>query len=290
MKNNYYLPLAVFAVIFYSFIYTAEAQEKIQNERLITIWETKTDLKTPESVAYDIENDLIFVANVNMNPWEKDGNGFLSKMNLKGDILEAYWIKGLSGPKGMGTHKGKLYVTDIDEVVEIDIKKGEVINKYPVAGAKKLNDITVDKGGTVYFSDMGDNAIYSLKKGKVELFLKSVELENINGLYVQGTVLFAGLASKVVSINVATKAIKTFVDNTGGVDGLVATGKGSYLISDWQGHIYEIKEGQKPVLLLDTTPLKINAADIEFVEEKNILLVPTFFKDNVVAYQLKFSK
>ncbi|NJK94904.1 MAG: ATP-binding protein [Bacteroidetes bacterium] len=278
------------AVIISGSIYDTDAQEKFQHERLITIWETKKDLKTPESLVYDDENDLLFVSNVNMNPWEKDGNGFITKMNLKGDILEANWIKGLSGPKGMGVHKGKLYVSDIDEIVEIDIKKGEVLNKYKVEGAKKLNDVTVDKSGTVYVSDMGDATIYSLKKGKLDIFVKSAELQNINGVFAQGNTLIAGLANRVVSIDVTTKSIKTLVDNTGGVDGVVATGKGTYIISDWQGHVNEIKEGQKPLLLLDTTPIQTNAADIEFVKEKGILLVPTFFKDGVVAYQVSFPK
>lgn len=266
-----------------------KAQEKFQHERLITIWETKTDLKTPESVLYDAESGLVFVANVNANPWEKDGNGFISTLNLKGDILSAKWITGLSGPKGMGVYKGKLYVSDIDEVVEIDIKKGEVTKKYPISGAKKLNDISVDKSGTVYISDMGDASIYSIKKGSVELFLKSNELQDVNGLFAHGNSILAGPGGRVVSIDANTKAITSYVDNTCKIDGIAATGKGTYLVSDWQGHIYEIKSGQKPLLLLDTTPLEINAADIEYVKEQNILLVPTFFKDNVVAYRLKFN-
>lgn len=289
MKKRY-LPLFSTAMMVVGYFMPAFPQEKVQDERLITIWETKKDLKTPESVAYDSEDDLLFVSNVNMNPWEKDGNGFISKLNLKGDVLEAQWIKGLNGPKGMGIHKGKLYVSDITDIVEIDIKKGQILHKYPVEGSKKLNDITVDRTGTVYVSDAGDHAIYTLKKGKVELFLKKDELEGINGLYSQGNILLAGLANRVVSIDVTTRAIRPFVDNTGSIDGLVATGKGTYLISDWQGHVYEIKQGQKPKLLLDTTPQQINAADIEFVKGQNLLLVPTFFKDNVVAYQVEFKK
>lgn len=290
MKNFFNKTIPFSAILCYCFLNISVAQDRIQNERLVTIWETKKDLKTPESVAYDSEDKLVFVSNVNMNPWEKDGNGFISKMDINGNIIEANWIKDLNAPKGMGIHKGKLYVSDIDEIIEMDIKNGVISKRYPVNGAKKLNDITVDKSGTVYVSDMGDAAIYSLQKGKVELFVKSAELENVNGLYIQGNSLFAGLSKKVVSIDVTTKAIKTYVDNTGSIDGIVATGKGTFLISDWQGHIYEIKEGQKPILLLDTTPLQINAADIEFIKEKNILLVPTFFKDNVVAYQVKFGK
>ncbi|MEM6632711.1 MAG: ATP-binding protein, partial [Bacteroidota bacterium] len=38
------------------------------------VWETDTLLRTPESVLFDPEREVIYVANVNMNPWEKDGN------------------------------------------------------------------------------------------------------------------------------------------------------------------------------------------------------------------------
>jgi DNA-binding beta-propeller fold protein YncE len=266
------------------------AQKRFQDERLITIWETKKDLKTPESLVYDVDNDVLYVANINQNPWEKDGNGYISKMNLKGDIVEGQWIKGLSAPKGMGIHKGKLYVTDINELVEIDIKAETIIKKYPIEGAKKLNDIAVDKNGTVYFSDMGDNAIYTLKKGKIELFLKKEDLKNINGLCCVGKILMAGLSDRVVSIDINTRVIKPFVNNTVGVDGIVSTGRGTFLISDWEGRVFEIKEGIKPQLLLDTTPLKINAADIEYIKGKDILLVPTFFKDNIIAYQITIKK
>lgn len=289
MKKIYQSTIML-AAILCSFPVSLIAQQKVQDERLVTIWETKKDLKTPESVAYDSDNDILYVSNVNMNPWEKDGNGFISKVNMRGDVVEAQWIKGLSAPKGMGVYKGKLYVTDITELVEIDIKEGKISNKFPVAGAQKLNDVSVDKSGTVYFSDMGDNAIYTLKKGKVELFLKKEELKNVNGLYAHGNTVLAGVPNKVLSIDATAKTIKTFVETTTGIDGIVPTGKGTYLVSDWQGHIFEIKEGQRPQLMLDTTPLQINAADIEYIREKDILLVPTFFKDNVVAYQLKFKK
>jgi hypothetical protein len=282
--------LNLFVFVSICFFNNLKGQEKFQHEGLITIWETKKDLKTTESVIYDKENDLLYVSNVNQNPWEKDKNGYISKLNLKGDIVDTKWVKDLSAPKGMGIYKGKLYVADVDELVEIDIKKGEIINRYHVDGAQKLNDITISSNGAVYISDSGDAAIYNFKKGKVEFFTKSQNLKGINGIYAQGNLLYAGLENKVISIDISTKAVKTFTDNTGGVDGLVPSGKNSFFISDWSGHIYEIKEGEKPTLMLDTTPLQINAADIEYIKDKAILLVPTFYKDNVVAYQVRASK
>ena len=36
-------------------------------------------MKTPESVRYDADLDVFFVSNINGNPSEKDGNGFIAR-------------------------------------------------------------------------------------------------------------------------------------------------------------------------------------------------------------------
>ena len=70
--------------------------------RLTRLWASDTLLRTPESVIYDELRDVLYVANVNMNPWEKDGNGFISKLSSSGEILNLRWVEGMNGPKGMG--------------------------------------------------------------------------------------------------------------------------------------------------------------------------------------------
>jgi hypothetical protein len=50
--------------------------------------------------------------------------------------------------------------------------------------------------------------------------------------------------------------------------------------------VHQIAPGKPILKLLDTTPRKIYAADIDFVVDKKLLLVPTFFDNHVVAYRL----
>src|SRR5687768_14246347 len=83
-------------------------------------WETETKLTTCESVIYDKERDVLYVSNIDGNPEAKDGNGFISKVSLDGKVTEEKWVKGIDAPKGLGLANGKLYVTDIDRVHEID--------------------------------------------------------------------------------------------------------------------------------------------------------------------------
>ncbi len=62
--------------------------------------------------------------------------------------------------------------------------------------------------------------------------------------------------------------------------------KDGWIVSNWNGEIYHIDKDGKVTKLLDTKAQKINSADIEDIEEQNLLLVPTFFGNKVVAYKL----
>jgi hypothetical protein len=73
---------------------------------------------------------------------------------------------------------------------------------------------------------------------------------------------------------------------TGG-DGLVVLGDGNFIASRWQGEIYFVS-GDGETLLLDTKDAESNTADIGFIPGDNIVLVPTFFKNKVVAYKLEY--
>lgn len=53
------------------------------------------------------------------------------------------------------------------------------------------------------------------------------------------------------------------------------------------GEIYLIQDGEA-VKLLDTTSEESNTADIGYIPEDNLVIVPTFFKDKVVAYKLSY--
>jgi len=263
------------------------AQNFFQHERLTKIWETDSIFKVPESVFHDEENDVLYVANINGNPTEKNEKGFISKMSLRGELLHYYWIVGLNAPKGMGKHKNKLYVTDIDRVAEIDLKENTIVKYYPAQEAQFLNDIAVDKKGKVYVSDMKTNKIYRLSKGKLEVWLESEELKSPNGLYYDGKSLLVGIKGSVLKVNLKNKKISTYIENTGGIDGLESIGTDGYIISDWSGHVNLVYPNKEKLEILDTTPVEKNAADIDFIIKKQMLLVPTFYDNRVTAYRLK---
>ncbi len=70
-------------------------------------------------------------------------------------------------------------------------------------------------------------------------------------------------------------------------DGIVQTTSKDFIVSCWNGIIYHVKDDGNKEELLDTRAQKLNTADIGFDAVNNILYVPTFFNNKVVAYQLK---
>lgn len=251
------------------------------------VWESENSLEIPESVFYDADNTCIYVSNIKGTPSNQDGNGYISKLNLKGEITTHKWITGLDAPKGMAKYGNFLFVSDINDLAVIDIAKGEIVKKYPAPTAIFLNDVTLNpKNGTVYVSDSRTQSIYRLKNEVFELWIKDEQLDHINGLTFKDDFICAGVLNKILKIEPASKLINTLVNNTKSIDGLLSIGEKRWISSDWIGNIQLIDDGEIKKLL-SSAEQQINAADLGYIPEQKIILVPTFHNNRVIAYQLK---
>lgn len=261
------------------------SEEKKAPVTLTLKWETEPVLTTCESVLHDQDADVLYVSNINGAPDAKDGNGFISKVSLDGKVTEQNWVKGMDAPKGMGLHNGKLFVTDIDRVHEIDTKTGKISKTHPVKGATFLNDIAVDNG-KVYVSDSRGGSIYLIDEGKVSTFL--ADLQGPNGLFADNNQLVVALwgAKTLNTLDPSSKEITLRTEGIENPDGIEAIDNNEYLISSWNGMVHHIDSDWKKTLVLDTRQDSVNSADIEYIKSKNLLLVPTFFKNTVRAYEV----
>ncbi len=250
-------------------------------------WQTDSVLTTAESVIYDTKNDILYVSNINGVPDAKDGNGFISKVSLDGKVTDLKWVTGMDAPKGMGIYGGKLYVADIDRVHEIDIASGKILNTYVAEGAKFLNDIASGTDGKIYISDSGASEVLVLEDGKINKWLTNQP--NPNGLLVDGNNLMIALwdAKTLNSIDMTSKEGTLKTDSLDNPDGIEPVGDGGYFVSSWNGMVHYVSPDWKSTLVLDTRGDSVGAADIEYIPSKKMLLVPTFYKNSVVAYDVK---
>jgi hypothetical protein len=255
-----------------------------QNPQLSKLWETDSTLKIPESVLYHAEGKVLYVSNIDGKPSEKDLNGSISKVSLDGKRIDG-WAINLSAPKGMGLYSDKLYVADINEVVCIDLKSGKPVQRVPIVGAVFLNDVTIDKAGVIYVSDSGTGKIHTVKDGNATTYIEGQM--GVNGLLAVADELYfaaKGVLWKADKNKALTKIAEGMDEST---DGIVQTKSKDFIISCWNGIIYHVKADGSKQTLLDTRAAKFNTADIGFDPDKNVVYVPTFLKNRVVAYQLK---
>lgn len=252
----------------------------------------------PESVVYDSTEEVFYVSNINGNPTEKDGSGYISTVTKDGVLLERKWLDGLNAPKGMAVGGGTLLVADIDELLAIKLSDRS-ITRFVAPGAKFLNDVTVDAKGRVYVSDMMDDAVYRLEDGSFDLWLKSPELEAPNGLLAEPSrivvgawgVMTEGFATEtpghLKTISLADQSISSLGsgDPIGNIDGLEADVFGRYLATDWMsGKLYRILPSGEARLLLE---LDQGSADHTFVWDDNLVVIPMMLSGTLVAYNLE---
>lgn len=261
-------------------------------------WEL-AGFNNPESIVNDEKNKVIYVSNVNGNPTDKDGNGYISKVSTDGKMITQKWIDGLNAPKGMAISNGKLYVTDINDFVEIDIATAKVLNRYTAEGSTFLNDITVDKKGNAYASNtFGFSAIYKLNtKGKVSILLKNENLQMPNGLLIDGKDILVApwgidfdsntwqtkTGGSILKVNLKTKTVTAITKPIGNLDGLEKTLHG-YIATDWlAGKMYYIKDST----VTEVLDLPQGSADLGFDKKTKTIFIPLMNDNKIVVYQIK---
>ncbi|MDF1589320.1 MAG: SMP-30/gluconolactonase/LRE family protein [Gammaproteobacteria bacterium] len=266
---------------------------------LLPAWQTDSVFEQPESVVLDKKRNILYVSNVNGNPNDVDGNGYISQLGLDGKIIAQHWIDGFNGPKGMAIVGDVLYVADINELVAIDLASNKISQRYVAKDAKFLNDVAADQAGNVYVSDMLTNTIYRLSNNTFGSWINDQQLEFPNGLLVEGDNLILGswgvmtdgfattIPGHLKTISIATKAISSLGDGTavGNLDGVESDGEGNYFVTDWMvGKLLHITPAGISTTLLSLTQ---GSADHTVLADQNLVIIPMMLSGNVIAYEIK---
>ena len=265
-----------------------------QHEAVRKLWETPAEFKIPESVLFDSKRDVFYVSSYARAPGLGVTPGFISKLAPTGNILELNWITDLEGPCGMGMHGDKLYVVEsTGKLVEIDADAGRVLKKYAVDACEFLNDLVVDTAGTVYITNSSRAAgaadLFCFRDDRFETLRTGYNLCRANGICFDGDSLLVGntAGGLLKRVDPATGYAESVTSiGAGIVDGIRIDKEGNYLVSHWEGQLYRVSPNGEIVELLDLAPERLNCADFEYVADKNLLVIPTFLGNKVVAYEI----
>jgi sugar lactone lactonase YvrE len=268
------------------------------------LWTLKNQFEAPESSLYDPQSNAIYVSNVVGSPMQKDHKGYISKISLDGKMITKKWVRGFDAPKGLRIHGDSLWVSDINRIHSVSIAKHQLLSTITLSDAKFLNDIAIDEAqNDIYVSDMLSSRIYKIKEDQApQVVAEGPELENPNGLVFDKNSNKLIIASwgpdiqpdfttknlgQLLTLDLSNKSIQSWNKKTtrlGHLDGLEVLSDEEVLVSDWvAGKVFAINRHSKCRILLEGFQ---GSADIGWVADKRILLVPQMGANSLSAYEV----
>lgn len=268
--------------------------------------ETKGNpLDAPEAVFWHAESRSWFVSNMGGGlSLARDGFGWLTRYDENGKLLDARWVEGMDAPTGIASVGNLLYVADRAGIHEIDVQRAKILRTIEIPNSKFLNDVTAAPDGDLFVSDFEANRIYRLNENrKAEVWLEGDELENPNGLIVDGnhlviatwgpmtdpsafavkhpgTLLKAELSTRKLSPIGKGHPLASF-------DGVVAIGK-HYFATDWpSGRLLRISAaGEVQEVITGFHQL----ADLGYNPDKKTIAMPVMSDSRLIFLNLEALK
>jgi sugar lactone lactonase YvrE len=268
-------------------------------------------MKTPESARYDAAQDLWFVSNINGNPSQKDGNGFIVRLTPDGVAMDsAPFIEGgktgvtLNAPKGLAIVGDTLWVADIDAVRAFNTKTGAPIASVEIKGATFLNDVVAGPDGSVYITDTG---VRFNEKGEMS-HPGPDRVVQVIGRQFKPVVAFAGqpgpngiaydaaaqrfLINAFASKNffawkVGQAAPDSIGVGAGGGDGLEVLSDGRVVYTSWADSSLSLFANGTSTTLMKGFP---SPADIGYDTKRQRIAIPLFNDGKVVFVSMSVTK
>ena len=256
-------------------------------------------MKTPESVRYDADLDAYFVSNINGNPSQKDGNGFIARVDAANTSTMTMFAQGgkggvtLNAPKGMAIVGDTLWVADIDAVRAFNKRTGAPVATVDLRSMKAtfLNDVVAGPDGSIYVTDTGvrfdanggmthpgQDQIFKIVGRKATVAIKSDSaLKAPNGIAwdaANGRFILGPFNDKAVSAWKDGDSTVTAVGTgPGGYDGVEVLRDGRILVTSWSDSSVQVLANGAFRKVIGNVP---GPADIGVDTKRNVVALPRF--------------
>jgi len=266
-----------------------------------------TGFHSPESVATD--GTYYYVSNVGreLMPSEKDQDGFISRLDGEGNVLDLKWIENLDAPKGMAILNEMIYTADVDKLRGFEIATQKKVmeldfNRY---GTSFLNDLTIVDDVTLLVSATDIGYVFKVDlrgKGAYEILEIYGDMTGVNGLHYDAPnnrLLMAGFGIEGEPVGAIMEALldkeptkqKQVGTYQGFLDGIQLIRNDRILFSDWRDFekggqlmIYDMKSKKNQAALPDIIK---GPADFYYSDKTNMLWLPAMAENELIITRLE---
>ena len=259
---------------------------------------TVTELQSPYSFVNDPLEKGYFISSVNGEAETADNNGFITKLDPNGKLLNLKFIQGgkddvtLHAPKGMALVEHVLYVADLDTLRGFDTATGKPVMaltiRSPAASQSErpqasLSDVTFDGKGHLYCSDQKANTIYrvDLAAQTVSVLVTDRALAGPSGLAVHpksGQIIAVswdkGKISEISPEGVVTELFSNgfFSNRFQNLRGVDFDRWGNMYVSDFTtGKVWRMSWDKRFQVIAEFLP---SPGDLSIDRANNLILVP----------------
>jgi len=262
---------------------------------------TVTELQSPYSFVNDPLEKGYYISSVNGEAETADNNGFITKLNPHGKLLNLKFIQGgkddvtLHAPKGMALVEHVLYVADLDTLRGFDTTTGKPVMtltvRQPATSRSEslqpsLSDVTFDGKEYLYCSDQKANTIYrvNLATQTVSVLITDRSLAGPSGLAIHpksGQIIAVswekGKISEVSPDGVVTELFSNgfFSNRFQNLRGVDFDRWGNMYVSDFTtGKVWRMSWDKRFQVIAEFLP---SPGDLGIDRANNLILVPYEF-------------
>ena len=256
-----------------------------------------SQLSSPQSFIAHPSGEGYFIANANGEPGTADNNGFISKLDQDGNLLDRHFIQGgrgdtiLHSPHGMGIAGDTLYVADITVIRGFHAQSGAPTVTVPLHPfrVEALTDLIADGSGQLYVLDTAGNAVYRIDPNndfEVSLYLQHEDLASPRGLAVHprsGRLWVASLDNGTVMEIAEDRTMTEVISNsffTGkfrNLSGIDFDRYGSLYLSDMTaGKIWRVQPDHSMQVIAE---FLISPSCVKIDRRNHMILVPYLYAD-----------
>ncbi len=243
-------------------------------------WIAKGEFCDTETVL-PLPDGTLLVSNV--CDFRSSGDGFLSLLDAKGNILDWRIVDGLDSPLGMAFHDGKIHVIDANRV------RSYAWPGYAPLGVTELdtkvaNDIAAAPDGTLYISDSAGGVVALAPDGTQSRLESNIDFAGANGMEMgPDGMLYVG-GERLWRVDLSTGKAQTIGPEwLKDIDGIEFEADGTLQVTPVGGALIRLPRGGKIEILGGEG---VSSANHGYDAKSGLALIPTGFDNTVIAIRV----